>query len=307
MSQFEATVKHLSGKTYKISVVPETTISELKGLIEKESQIPSAEIKLIFRGKILKAGDEKMKDLGISADTPISMIHQKPEGAEPPKVEGGAQAGSAAGGSAQQPPQNFFANMAPGSAGAGLNLDAMGLGGAGGMGIDQLQQVMNNPAVRQQVSSLMQNPEIIRNLLQSHPLGQQISQQNPQLAQMFSDPNFSSQLTGIMNMLGGAGGAGANPAQPETAAAPNQAPGATPNLPPINFSNLLGSFNPGAGVLPTGNPNDNPNLPPEERFKDQLVRLSEMGFVNKDLNLQALTQSMGNIDLAVEKLLSWLK
>lgn len=57
------------------------------------------------------------------------------------------------------------------------------------------------------------------------------------------------------------------------------------------------------GNLPPVNDGTDPNLPPEERYKDKLDQLNDMGFTNRDLNLQILQQVGGNTDLAVERLL----
>lgn len=296
MSEFVLTVKHLSVKNYQINVNDNTTVGELKSLIEKESNLPAKEIKLIFKGRILKDDKESMKDQKINENTPISMIHQTTETQEPPRSQPASSASTVTGSSSlPQTPSNPFANMGLGG-GAIPDLGSLGLGG---VGMDQMQQMMNNPAVREQVSNLMQNPEMIRTLLHNHPLGQQLSQQNPQLAQMFSDPNFSSQLSGMMNMFGGSG---STPGQP-VGGQSNPAAEGSYNLPPINFANLLGNLNPAAA--PT--PDVNPSLPPEERYRNQLSQLNDMGFVNNELNIQALTQSGGNVDIAVEKLLSWFK
>jgi ubiquilin len=43
---------------------------------------------------------------------------------------------------------------------------------------------------------------------------------------------------------------------------------------------------------------------PEERFRVQLQQLSDMGFSNKQLNIQVLTQTHGNVEAAVERLLN---
>ena len=43
---------------------------------------------------------------------------------------------------------------------------------------------------------------------------------------------------------------------------------------------------------------------PEEAYKDQLVKLSEMGFNNKELNITILKQVYGNVNAAIEKLLT---
>lgn len=58
----------------------------------------------------------------------------------------------------------------------------------------------------------------------------------------------------------------------------------------------LGQF--GAGA--------NSNQPPEERFKDQLIALNDMGFVNKEVNIQALTATGGNVEAAVERILAMI-
>lgn len=44
--------------------------------------------------------------------------------------------------------------------------------------------------------------------------------------------------------------------------------------------------------------------PPEERYRAQLEQLTAMGFVNRDANLQALIATFGDINAAVERLLS---
>ncbi|XP_066993196.2 ubiquilin-1 [Anabrus simplex] len=47
----------------------------------------------------------------------------------------------------------------------------------------------------------------------------------------------------------------------------------------------------------------NSNQPPEERYRAQLEQLTQMGFVNRDANLQALIATFGDINAAVERLL----
>ncbi len=59
------------------------------------------------------------------------------------------------------------------------------------------------------------------------------------------------------------------------------------------------------------NPPQQPQQPqtnqnPEDLYKDQLVKLEEMGFTNKQLNIQVLQQCMGNVDAAVNKLLNMM-
>lgn len=46
------------------------------------------------------------------------------------------------------------------------------------------------------------------------------------------------------------------------------------------------------------------SVPPEERFRTQLEQLRDMGFVDQQANIAALQATGGNIQLAIERLLS---
>jgi ubiquilin len=50
--------------------------------------------------------------------------------------------------------------------------------------------------------------------------------------------------------------------------------------------------------------NQNINTPPDQRYAVQLEQLISMGFTNREANLQALTATMGDVNAAVERLLS---
>jgi len=65
-----------------------------------------------------------------------------------------------------------------------------------------------------------------------------------------------------------------------------------------NLAGLLGGLNPSAG--------GDPNLPPAERFKDQLQQMKDMGFTNQDMNIEVLQQTGGNVNAAIERLLNML-
>ncbi len=67
----------------------------------------------------------------------------------------------------------------------------------------------------------------------------------------------------------------------------------------IHQFSSLAQGNGGSGV---GGGNAGP--PPEERYQAQLEQLSGMGFMNREANLQALVSTFGDINAAVERLLS---
>jgi ubiquilin len=55
-----------------------------------------------------------------------------------------------------------------------------------------------------------------------------------------------------------------------------------------------------------GFPTENSSVPPEERYKDQLEKMAEMGFTNKEANIQALQATGGNVEMALERLFSMM-
>lgn len=124
--------------------------------------------------------------------------------------------------------------------------------------------------------------------------------QNPFGAGMFGlDPNQFNQALQFANQL--FANANANPAAGTAGAAPG-APGAAAN-PGNMFSMMANMFGqPGAGVAPAGTPQTFQS--PEARFAVQLQQLNDMGFNDNAANIRCLTATGGNLNLAIERLLS---
>jgi hypothetical protein len=59
-------------------------------------------------------------------------------------------------------------------------------------------------------------------------------------------------------------------------------------------------------LLIVGSTNTNTNVDYKDLYKDQLLKLKDMGFTNEEVNIDVLKKSGGNIDIAVEKLLNML-
>jgi ubiquilin len=119
------------------------------------------------------------------------------------------------------------------------------------------------------------------------PSGDANSASNPQSQQA---RDFQQQLN-MLSMLGGMGGAGAGGLGGAGAGAGAGAGGAMPN-----YADLFGLPNQSAAPADT--------RPPEERFAEQLRQLNEMGFYDFDRNVEALRRSGGNVQGAIEHLLS---
>ena len=108
-------------------------------------------------------------------------------------------------------------------------------------------------------------------------------------------------LRNAMQMLNAMQGGGANASPFGTFGQPPSNATGTSSPPPANpFAALFG---PGGGFgMPPPQPQD--NRPPEEVYESQLRQLNEMGFHEFDRNVAALRRSGGNVQGAIEHLLS---
>merc|ERR1719237_1120942 len=144
-------------------------------------------------------------------------------------------------------------------------------------------------------------PALLQTMMNANPEMRQMMDANPQMRQVLNDPNFLRQMadpaniqammqmqqamqqlrgSGLMGGLGDTGGMGGM--------------GGMGNP----FGALGGGF-PGAGA--GGN-----STPPEELYASQLTQLQEMGFHDQQANIRALSQVGGNVNAAVDRLLSGL-
>jgi len=169
---------------------------------------------------------------------------------------------------------------------------------------------------------------MLNQMIGNNPMAQQLFQQNPEMQRMFQDPEFMRQMMDPQNIqmamnlqrqMGGVGGGMAGfpgfavpPVQPGQqaggASGANAAPNpanpanpANPNAPPMNFMippNFAQFYGAPAAAAPAANP--------EERFAVQLQQLQDMGFNNRAVNVRVLTQTNGNVEVAVERLLQGL-
>ena len=95
---------------------------------------------------------------------------------------------------------------------------------------------------------------------------------------------------------------GLMPSMPGTSPfAGNQSGQSGANMGGLDFSSLLGGGMGGGNVTA---PPSTASTPPEERFATQLQQLEGMGFGDRAANIRALTATQGNVNAAVERLLS---
>ncbi|KAF2017554.1 hypothetical protein BU24DRAFT_420584 [Aaosphaeria arxii CBS 175.79] len=210
---------------------------------------------------------------------------------------------------------------------AGLFGAAGGAGGAGGAGANPFanlfgpgafapqQQNQNNSGTTGAATGTTQGAEGTRdnatspppnpfgNLFGAPPSGGQPNPIAEMTAQLMQDPEA---MRAAMNMFGQMNGGNSQPAFNPFGAAPgsNPSPRATGGAAgagsqaPNPFAALFG---PGGGF---GTPPPQDSRPPEEVYEIQLRQLNEMGFFEFDRNVSALRRSGGNVQGAIEFLLS---
>mmetsp|Transcript_49685 Transcript_49685/g.82457 ORF Transcript_49685/g.82457 Transcript_49685/m.82457 type:complete len:403 (-) Transcript_49685:417-1625(-) len=204
-----------------------------------------------------------------------------------------------------------------------------GSGGNPANFMQQMQQVMANPVMQQAMATMMQDPAMQQVMLQ-------------QMNSMMSGGGLGG-LGSMDGLLGMGGMPGLGTQQPAlgtglpagltppglgfqgAAAAPTAAP---PAAAPVGSPNVMGAAAPAAvgnpaSVAPdfnamltsvlanmgqTGAPTQpsatTPVVSPEIRYSTQISQLCDMGFFDAEANLRALVATGGNVNAAVERLLS---
>merc|ERR1711923_454424 len=217
----------------------------------------------------------------------------------------------------------------PPTSGAGAPLGAA-LGQGGGMftspGMQSLMgqmrdnptlmsQMMSAPYMQSMFQSLAANPDQAAQMLSSNPL----FAGNPQIQQLMSNPEALQaimqiqqgmdrlrqtapdvfQSMGLPSMPPGlvppvASGTTTTPTPTSTTTSSDGQP--APSVNSDQFSQFMTQM---MGQMRAGNPEQ----APEERFASQLEQLASMGFVDRQANVQALIATMGDVNVAVERLL----
>ncbi|KAF1783890.1 Ubiquitin-related domain [Phytophthora cactorum] len=221
-----------------------------------------------------------------------------------------------------------------GAAGAAANpWGAAGMGGLGGMGgmggmgglgsnPEMMAQMMQSPLFQAALDQVSSNPEqFISQMETMNPQMAAMMDANPQMRQMMSNPEFlrqamnpqnmqaMMQMQNAMNQLRGSGlmpglegmNLGAGTGAASTAGTAGTTGAANPAA--ANPFAMFGGF-PGAGFGAAASTPAAPAGNPEEIYASQLTQLNDMGFSNRDQNIRALQATFGNVQAAVDRLLS---
>jgi ubiquilin len=122
---------------------------------------------------------------------------------------------------------------------------------------------------------------------------QQQQQQNP-FGNLFGNANLFSNMQNMMSQMGNQGGSNQGSNQQGS----NQGFGGFPFGGFGNFGGGFGNFG--------SNTQQQQQQTPEEKYKSQLEQLEGMGFTNKEVNLEALKATGGNVNAAVERIFNMI-
>ncbi|XP_034466046.1 ubiquilin-1-like [Hippoglossus hippoglossus] len=303
----------------KLTIWEESSVGKLRQEVSKIFEAPQNQLVLIFTGKVLKDTDT-LKQYGIKDGYTVHLVIKN----IPKSTDGGASQTSS---TSSPPQQNTISSSArstspsptvAGSTGGLGNLSGLlgvGMGSPYLMEIQQLMmsnpqmllQIMGNPVFR----TLMSNPDLMRQICLI--VIEQL--RNPEMLSMMRNPRVRQALEQIqpglqilrMELLGfvssvptggltvpPATGGSVPPATGSSVPPQNSSSAALPpgSIPSQQMQQILQMFSGGGQSVP------------EARFQQQLDQLNDMGFINREANLQALIATGGDVNAAVERLLA---
>lgn len=301
----EITVNILSsaGASQKtpFKVDTESKISQLKETIKTNMHLTTenSSLRLIFSGRILKDDDSVEGSKLVEGST----IHLVRLGSAPPKESAITQQTQ----QAQTPPQPQqtvpFSAMFRGAPMGGQAPNPGALGNATSIpGFNANPEdaaaaaglFSQNPALLQQTMDwVAANPAIFQQLVANDP---RLAQMTPEMRQLFTNPDVMRAILSMhqsQSQRQGGDGAGS----------PSEFGDAQTGYPDPAFLAALAAQQGATNPLIAGGASGQPAGPPEERFKDQIQQLNDMGFWDKDENIRVLLLTAGNVNAAVEILL----
>merc|ERR1712019_73164 len=162
------------------------------------------------------------------------------------------------------------------------------------------------------MQNMSQNPEMLRAMIQNNPMLQQVLS-NPQLLQTMLNPQMLQSVMQMQQAMGNMNAAGV-PQMPATPAAQDVAQQTAPPNPMFNpamMQQMMQAMQGGGASMGMGDginggfasPSPADTRAPEERYATQIEQLENMGFPDKHSNVQALVQSNGDVNQAINSLI----
>lgn len=324
MAELQIRIKYSKGQVNikEFTILSDMLIDDLRIIIEEEFKIPPYKQNLIYKGKMLQ-NKKKIEDYKISNNDLILLIEKVGETGEKvglKNVKGQTGVG------------------APGQINYDLLKQPMGFNG----NIGQVIEAMKIPEIAGQVDAMFDDPNIINAMLEN-PQIKALCDMNPNIKNLITNKEFMrsmfqpENLERMKKMQEGTANIGDMFQMANLNAGNNNNMNMNNNWTNNNMNNPFGMFG-----MPMFNPllmnnmmrgmpnlfgqgfgnnnlnnnfnnNSNSNLNTmtqeqlKEKYKEQIGKIKDMGFDNEEDIVNALKKTNGNIDAAIERLISGLK
>ncbi|EKX74289.1 ubiquitin family member protein [Theileria equi strain WA] len=294
------TIKISGGETFNLEVDPAMTVLQLKEKCATSANATPDKQRLIFKGRIIK-DDEILSNLNIESGNTIHLVRSgvkstpstaSAQQSEPEKPASQPQSTQGASTSTPFPP-DFMSQMFQGGVGGmpGMN---PGMAGFPELNPQSAAALLNTPVIQEMLAQISSNPQLLRSLVESSPLLQPMMAQNQMFNQMLNNPEL---LRTMMRPGMLQAGLQMHQAMQEQQ---QRSQGDQNSQQNDMFNPFLSQGFPGF-TFPTPQMD---TRQPEERFATQLQSLQEMGFTNREANIEALTAVGGDISAAITRLLN---
>ncbi|XP_073120075.1 ubiquitin domain-containing protein DSK2b-like [Henckelia pumila] len=185
-----------NGSKFSVRASLQSTVGEFKGLLGQNCDVPAEQQRLIYKGRILK-DDQTLLSYGLQADHTVHMVRGSAPAASPPSAVPPSAAPNNGGAGLTDGGASLFPGLGLGTIGG---TGASGLFGSGLPEFERLQeQLTSNPNMMREmmntpvIQSLMNNPDVMRNLIMSNPQMREIMDRNPELSHILNDPSILRQ------------------------------------------------------------------------------------------------------------------
>jgi len=254
------------------------TVAAFKLVVQEATNVQPTAQRLIWNGSLLVHDNNTLSQYGISGGHTIHMVAKKDANAPSTPTSSGTTNTGNLGGTGGEA---GFNNSIPQSTPTG-NVNPFEMLGVGGGDLNQLiNMYVNNPQMKQQADAVFNNPQMLQQVVNSNPMLQQLVQNNPMMQSLMSNPEMLADIIENIDESGfdlfSAFGGETGNTQQQT-----------------DYSNMT-SDNPYFGF-------QQPNA--EENYSVQLQQLEMMGFTDKEVNANALVATFGNVEAAIDRILS---
>ncbi|KAI7734673.1 hypothetical protein M8C21_009091 [Ambrosia artemisiifolia] len=189
-----------NGTKFSVQTSLESSVESFKSIVAQNCDIPAAQQRLIYKGRILK-DDQTLKSYGMEAEHTVHLVRGFVPATSTPADGTPARANTTpvAGEAGSVDAGTIGGNGVGGSLFPGLGLSGLGgndgLFGAGLPGLEQMQQQLTqNPNMMREImdlpifQNLLNNPDTMRNMMMNNPQMREIIDRNPELAHVLNDP-----------------------------------------------------------------------------------------------------------------------